>query len=537
MQIKISNLNYYYPNSNRKALDNINLNIDDGEFVLVVGYSGSGKSTLAKCITGAIPNFYGGKIGGQVFLDGEDVFKLNQKNRSSLVTMVFQDPEKQILMNKVYREIAFGLENIALDEGTIKKRIWESLEFCGITDLYYRDISTLSGGQKQKVAIASALSFMPKCIILDEPTSQLDPISADEVLNIVRKINRELMINVIVIEQRVSRWFDHIDRLVVMNDGKIEFSGKKEEAYLSNLNAIEDLIPSRLKLAKRIGIIEYPKDSRSIKSGLKNIEFKKITREEKKESNMLEVKDVKVKYESKTAVKGVSFNLKKGEVAALIGANGAGKSTLLKAIMGLLDYKGTIILEGEKIDRLKVKERAKYIGYLSQNPNDYITKDTVYEELLFTLNNFDIQDKSIIDEILKKLDLYKYKDKNPRDLSGGEKQRLALANTLILKPKLLLLDEPTRGIDVKIKSEISKIIRDLSRDGVSILLITHDMEFATDCADKFMLMFDGEIVDIGDSRVLEDCIFYTTEINKLTREFISGVFTFNQFLNALEGNR
>ncbi|GFR34731.1 ATP-binding cassette domain-containing protein [Thermobrachium celere] len=252
---------------------------------------------------------------------------------------------------------------------------------------------------------------------------------------------------------------------------------------------------------------------------------------------MLEVKDVKVKYESKTAVKGVSFNLKKGEVAALIGANGAGKSTLLKAIMGLLDYKGTIILEGEKIDRLKVKERAKYIGYLSQNPNDYITKDTVYEELLFTLNNFDIQDKSIIDEILKKLDLYKYKDKNPRDLSGGEKQRLALANTLILKPKLLLLDEPTRGIDVKIKSEISKIIRDLSRDGVSILLITHDMEFATDCADKFMLMFDGEIVDIGDSRVLEDCIFYTTEINKLTREFISGVFTFNQFLNALEGNR
>jgi energy-coupling factor transport system ATP-binding protein len=537
MQIKIQNLNYYYPNSNEKALDDINLEIKDGEFILVAGYSGSGKSTLAKCITGAVPNFYGGKIGGKVLLDDEEILKIDERRRASLITMVFQDPERQLLMNKVYREIAFGLENIALDEGTIKKRIWESLEFCGITDLYDRDISTLSGGQKQKVAIASALSFMPRCIILDEPTSQLDPVSADEILNIVKKINRELMINVIVIEQRVSRWFDSIDKLIVMKDGRIEFVGTKEEAYRINNSVVHQFFPSRIKVAKKIGIEQYPSDSRVIKSRLKDISLKSINKEENKGEDRLKVDNITVKYGSFTAVKNVGFSIKNGEIAALIGPNGAGKSTLLKSIIGLVDYRGNILLDGKTMNKLSIKDRALQIGYLSQNPNDYITKDTVYEELLFTLNNFNIKDKGIVDDILKKLDLYKHKDKNPRDLSGGEKQRLALANTLILRPKVLLLDEPTRGIDNNIKGEIAKILKGLADEGVSIILITHDIEFAADISDKFILMFNGEIAEMGDRKVLEDCIFYTTEINKLIREFKGGIFTYKQFIEALEGNK
>nr|WP_027309012.1 energy-coupling factor transporter ATPase [Caloramator sp. ALD01] len=537
MQIKIQNLNYYYPNSNEKALDNINLEIKDGEFILVAGYSGSGKSTLAKCITGAIPNFYGGKIGGKVLLDDEEILKIDERRRASLITMVFQDPERQLLMNKVYREIAFGLENIALDEGTIKKRIWESLEFCGITDLYDRDISTLSGGQKQKVAIASALSFMPRCIILDEPTSQLDPVSADEILNIVKKINRELMINVIVIEQRVSRWFDGIDKLIVMKDGRLEFVGTKEEAYRINNSEVNQFLPSRIKVAKKIGIEQYPSDSRVIKSRLKDISLKSINKGEKKGEDRLKVEGITVKYGSFTAVKNVGFSIKSGEIAALIGPNGAGKSTLLKSIIGLVDYRGNILLDGKTMNKLSVKDRAQQIGYLSQNPNDYITKDTVYEELLFTLNNFNIKDKGIVDDILKKLDLYKHKDKNPRDLSGGEKQRLALANTLILRPKVLLLDEPTRGIDNNIKGEIAKILKSLADEGVSIILITHDIEFAAEVCDKFILMFNGEIAEMGDRKILEDCIFYTTETNKLIREFKEGIFTYKQFIEALEGNK
>lgn len=537
MQIKIQNLNYYYPNSNEKALDNINLEIKDGEFVLVAGYSGSGKSTLAKCITGAIPNFYGGKIGGKILLDDEEILKIDDRRRAGLITMVFQDPERQLLMNKVYREIAFGLENIALDEGTIKKRIWESLEFCGITDLYDRDISTLSGGQKQKVAIASALSFMPKCIILDEPTSQLDPVSADEVLNIVKKINRELMINVIVIEQRVSRWFDSIDKFIVMKDGSLEFIGTKEEAYKTSNDIVNQFLSSRLKVAKKIGVSDYPLDSRVIKNALKNVGFRSIYKKENRGEERLKIKDITIKYGSFTAVKNANFSIKSGEIAALIGPNGAGKSTLLKSIIGLIDYKGSVILDGKEMNKLNVKDRAQQIGYLSQNPNDYITKDTVYDELLFTLNNFNIKDKGIADDILKKLDLYKYKDKNPRDLSGGEKQRLALANTLILRPKVLLLDEPTRGIDVNIKGEIAGILKSLANEGRSILLITHDIEFAADVCDKFILMFNGEIAEMGDNKVLEDCIFYTTEINKLTREYSSGIFTYKQFIEALEGSK
>jgi energy-coupling factor transport system ATP-binding protein len=537
MQIKIQNLNYYYPNSNEKALENINLEIKDGEFILVAGYSGSGKSTLAKCITGAIPNFYGGKIGGKVILDGEEILKIDERRRASLITMVFQDPERQLLMNKVYREIAFGLENIALDEGTIKKRIWESLEFCGITGLYDRDISTLSGGQKQKVAIASALSFMPRCIILDEPTSQLDPVSADEILNIVKKINRELMINVIVIEQRVSRWFNSIDKLIVMKDGRFEFVGTKEEAYMINSDVVNQFLPSRIKVAKKIGVKEYPSDSRVIKNRLKEVSLKSTDKKENRREERLKVKDLIVKYGGFAAVKNVGFSINGGEITSIIGPNGAGKSTLLKSIVGLVDYSGNVFLDGKSINKLSVKERAQKIGYLSQNPNDYITKDTVYDELLFTLSNFNIKDKGIVDDILKKLDLYKNRDKNPRDLSGGEKQRLALANTLILRPKVLLLDEPTRGIDNNIKGEIAKILKGLADEGVSIILITHDIEFAADISDKFILMFNGEIAEMGDRKILEDCIFYTTEINKLIREFKEGIFTYKQFIEALEGNK
>lgn len=536
MLIDIRDINYYYPNSNKKALENINIKFDDGDFVLITGHSGSSKSTLVKTITGAVPNFYGGKISGHIYIDGEDILNINESRKTALISMVFQDPERQLLMNKVYREIAFGLENLALDESTIKKRIWESLEFCGITELYDRDIQTLSGGQKQKVAIASALSFMPKCIILDEPTSQLDPVSADEILNIAKKINKELMINVIVVEQRVSRWFDHVDKVVVMKDGKIRFSGTREEMFLQDDKEILDYLPSRIKVAKRLGMECYPRDNREIKKLIDSKNLKNITKKIIDNEKLLQVKNLIVKYENFLAVKDVSFDINKGEITALLGSNGAGKSTILKSIIGLLNYKGSITLDGEKIDKQKIKDRAKYIGYLSQNPNDYITKETVYDELKFTLDNFRITDYCIIDDMLKRLDIYKLKDKNPRDLSGGEKQRLALANALILRPKLLLLDEPTRGIDSKIKEEIKGILKDLANQGISILLITHDIEFASDIADKFMIMFDGEIVDVGDSKVLEDCIYYTTEINKLTRQKQSGIFTYKHFENALEGN-
>ncbi len=229
--IEIENLSYSYPLEGKKSLNNINLGLGRGEVLLVIGKSGSGKSTLAKSITGAVPHFYGGTISGGIIIDGVPLEEMNHSERAKTVTMVFQDPEKQLMMNKVHREIAFGLENIGVSESTIKRRVWEVMEFIGITDLAERDITTLSGGQKQKVAIASAVAYLPKCIIFDEPSSQLDVSAAESIVNLIRKINEELGITIIIIEQRVNKWFDIADKIAYMNEGKVNFYNSRHDFY------------------------------------------------------------------------------------------------------------------------------------------------------------------------------------------------------------------------------------------------------------------------------------------------------------------
>ncbi|SHJ40249.1 energy-coupling factor transport system ATP-binding protein [Clostridium cavendishii DSM 21758] len=518
--IKINNLNYKYPDKQESSVKDINLSLDKEEILLVLGKSGSGKSTLCKALTGAVPYFYGGEISGEVKLYGENIENMPHTVRASNISMVFQDPEKQLLMNKVHREVAFGLSNIGVESKEIRRRVWETLEFIGITHLAFRDIKTLSGGEKQKVALASALAYMPRCIVMDEPTSQLDPVASEDIINLVKKINEDLGITFIVVEQRVDKWFSLADKICYMEDGKIDFLGTKDDFYKKAKNERELFLPDYLRLQKLCKIQDY---SLSIK------QIRKLFREKSKEflqtkksietklgETVIEIKNLSSDYEGLSVLKDINFILKKSSILGVMGENGAGKSTLMKCIMNLKDYKGNIKILGKDNKKVSLKDLSKYVAYVSQNPNDYISKDTVYEELKFTLANHGIQDEKYIEDILKNLDIYNIKDQNPKDLSGGQRQRVAIATMLVLKPKVIILDEPTRGLDNKLKEDLGELLLKLKKQGSSIIVITHDMNFNYTYCDELMLLLNGEIVASGTKdEIIKNSIFYSTNINKI----------------------
>lgn len=558
--IEIKELTYHYPKEIKPVIKDINLQLNKGEILFIVGESGSGKSTLAKCISGAVPNFYGGTIQGSVSIDGEDIIEMKHNKRATEVTMVFQDPESQLIMNKVHREIAFGLENVGVESSEIKRRIWEAMQFSNILDIANREINTLSGGQKQRVAITSAIAYLPNCIILDEPTSQLDPASAEDVIALIKKINEELGITIIIIEQRIDRWFDIADKVLVLSRGEIAFSGNKQELYNEKKEELLDFLPGYLKISKALNILNMPYSLREARRTIEAFKYEyetnMVTEDLSGRQEIIKIDNLCCKYEDNLVIKGLSTRVRQGEFISIMGANGAGKSTFLKSLMGLISYSGSIKVlkdsfvddnikkptknligsfsgEHSEIRKLRIKDISRIIGYVSQNPNDYISKETVYSELKFTLDNYNIKDYGVIEETLKALDLYKLKDKNPRDLSGGEVQRVAIASILVLRPKVLLLDEPTRGLDLKVKRMLGEILLELNKNGTTVILVTHDVEFASEFCSRFLLMFNGEIVGDGNrEEVLGRGIYYATNINKIFRNINSNIFTLKDFLSS-----
>lgn len=556
--LEIKDLTYYYPKEQKPVLQNINLQIDKGKILFIVGESGSGKSTLAKCISGAVPNFYGGTIQGSVNIDGQGIIEMEHNKRAREVTMVFQDPESQLIMNKVHREIAFGLENVGVENSEIKRRIWEAMEFSNILHIANREINTLSGGQKQRVAITSAMVYLPNCIILDEPTSQLDPASAEDVISLIKKINEELGITIIIIEQRIQKCFDIADEILVLSKGEIAFFGNKQELYNEKNVALQNFLPNYLKISKALDIVNMPCGLREIRRSIEasTYEYKTplLERYSPSKEEIIKIENLCCKYEDTIAIKDLSLSIKQGEFISIVGANGGGKSTFLKALMGLINYSGNIKViknfflyeedskkhfknpmvdfsgEYKETKKLKIKDIARIIGYVSQNPNDYISKETVYQELKFTLDNYNIKDNGVIEETLRALDIYKLMDVNPRDLSGGEIQRVAIASILVLKPRILLLDEPTRGLDAKVKAMLGEILLELNKKGTTVILVTHDVEFAAEFCSRFLLMFNGEVVGDGNrEEVLGSGIYYTTTINKIFRSKNKSIFTLKDF--------
>ena len=529
--IEFKDFSFYYPNCKIPSLDKINVIIEEGEFLVITGPSGGGKSTFLRSINGLIPNFYGGKISGEVLVKGKNVSKTPTNQMSEIVGMVFQDPENQLVSNQVEREIAFGMENLCFSKEIMKKRIEESLDAVNISRLRDKTIQELSGGEKQKVAIASALATHPEVLLLDEPTSELDPGSAESVLNVIEKINDELGLTIILVEHRLERVIHHVDRMLMIDSGKILYDGSPRKLKSNNVKDWKVGMPPVTRLAlnfeKEMVNNGMPLTVKEARLSLKEVlttPKNKITWEKKESSKRVTLSMDKVFFSydgEKDVLKDISFNVFEGDMIALMGKNASGKTTLVKLMNGLIKpRKGKILLFGKKISDYSLEELIQKVGIVFQDPNLHLFNDTVQKEVEFVLRNLKVDENLIkkkTEEILKYFKIYQYKDSYPHDLSGGERQRVALASVLVSDPEILILDEPTRGMDYYLKRELISYLREKAK---TVIMITHDIETAAEFSDRVILLSEGNIISDGGKRdVLSKALLFSPQINRLIQPY------------------
>lgn len=536
--IRVENLTFYYNGAEKPALKNINLNIGDGEFVLVTGPSGGGKSSLCRCFNGLIPHFYGGKIAGRIEVQGLDVLTHETKELAARVGMIFQDPENQLVTTEVEREIAFGLENLAFSRMLIARRIEESLDTLGISHLRHRHVYELSGGEKQKIAIASVLALHPEILILDEPTSELDPRSAEDVLSLVQRLNDELGITIVLIEHRLDRVLHYVDRLIVLDGGKIIADGKTRDVLDNHYLEITTAgigVPPIIKLAHELrnagvninGLPLTVKEGREILARILPKNPRPLPPRENTDSGkpVIEVRKLWYAYPGcPAALKNVDLSINEGDFIAVMGKNSSGKTTLVKHFNGLLKpVKGSVSVGGIDTRKTTTAELAKKVGFVFQNPDDHLFADTVEDEIGFTLKNAGLDGAKIkerINELLTEFGLDRHRKLYPRYLSGGEKQRVALASVLAARPKILIADEPTRGMEYQLKVELMKFLKRYTGEGNTVILVTHDVETVAEYADKVVLMSEGEIIACGSRRdILAGALLFSPQINRLVQSF------------------
>lgn len=546
--IKIKDLNFSYDESNKKSLDNINLNIKEGEFVLLIGESGCGKSTLLKQLKNELAPF--GEFSGEILYDGIPLRSLDQRKSASEIGFVMQNPDYQIVTDKVWHELAFGLESLGLDSETIRRRVSEMASFFGIQTWFRKDVSELSGGQKQLLNLAAIMAMQPRLLILDEPTSQLDPIAAAEFLETIYKINRELGITVVLTEHRIEDVFSAADKVVLMEEGRIVGveSPRKIGKIISdkeNKHPMFYSLPTPTRIFEEcdgsgsapITIKEGREWARENFQALSDV-LKEVSLDESKEVKtytkediVIELKDIWFRYDRNTPdiLKGVDLKVYKNELLCILGGNGTGKSTTLGVIAGNNKaYRGEVYINNKKVSKYKLKELFnKNLGVLPQDPQSLFVKSTLLDDLKEVFDGMDVKKEereNKIKEVSKTLKIEELLNSHPYDLSGGEQQKAALAKVLLLDPKIIILDEPTKGIDGSFKRELGKIFEELKKSGVTILMVTHDIEFAAENADRCAMFFDGGITSKGTPREFF-CgnSFYTTAANKMTRGILNNI--------------
>ena len=511
--ITFDHVTYTYPGATQPALHDLNLQLSPGEFVLLVGASGAGKSTLLRCINGLAPHFSGGTLSGNLRVNQLDPVLATPQVMSRHVGFVFQDPEAQFVMDRVEDEIAFALENAALPPQEMRMRVEETLDLLDLTPLRDRPLETLSGGERQRVAIAAALALRPQILILDEPTSQLDPQSAEDVLNALVRLNSDLGLTILLAEHRLERVLPFVDRILYLPANGAALLVGEARAVLQQI----EWGPPLVMLGKALGWEPLPL---TIKEGLRFSRRFPVSSEQLSVSSeqsvkvsrsgapsaepLIRVRQLEAGYARQAILKGVNFDLWPGEIVALLGRNGAGKTTLLKSLVGLVrPQRGSIQVAGRELAKQSVAEICRTVGYLPQDPNALLFAETVREEMLITLRNHGLAAKPnrplpvTPDDLLARLQLSDKATAYPRDLSVGERQRVALAAIMITKPVALLLDEPTRGLDYGAKAQLAKLLQEWRNAGMAILLVTHDVELAALLADRVVLMSQGEIIAEG----------------------------------------
>lgn len=532
---KIENLSFTYPNRINKAIDSINLTINNGEFITLCGKSGCGKTTLLRMLKSILAPI--GNMEGNIFFNNKLLKEYDLKDQACNIGFVMQNPDNQIVTDKVWHELAFGLESLGYSTPEIRTRVSEMASFFGIQNWFNKSITELSGGQKQILNLASIMVMQPTALILDEPTSQLDPIAAQEFLNIIKKINQEIGTTIILTEHRLEETFCLSNRVIVMEEGKIIADDAPQNIgeYLKNTqNDMYMALPSIMRI---YGAVEgntknWPITICEAKNWLENYSKsnilapeKNLESKEKKYSDevAVEVKDVWFRHEKELpdVIKGLNLKIKKGEMFTILGGNGTGKSTALSLISGVnAPYRGKVYINGEIISKC-TNLYDNILGVLPQNPQSLFVKKTVYLDLLEMLSEKKLSKKEREEKIKKISVLCKIEDLldyHPYDLSGGEQQRVALAKVLLKNPQILLLDEPTKGMDAYFKKDFGKILKDLQIENVTIIMVSHDIEFCAEYADECAMLFDGAITSIGTPReFFANKSFYTTAVNRMAR--------------------
>ena len=597
--IQIRDLTFAYAAGDEPVLSDINIDIGSGEFVIIMGSSGSGKTTLLKMLKrNMIP---AGRYSGRVYIYGKEADKLTDRENAAGIGYVSQDPDNQIVTDKVWHELAFGLENLGMDNVTIRKKVAEMSEYFGITGWYDREVSKLSGGQKQILNLASVMVMQPGILLLDEPTANLDPLAAIRFLDVVKRINQELGVTVVMVEHNLEHIYADADRIIAIDKGRVAANSSPKKAAADIITAgsflieglpvasrlysgynkkngnsvvsynnvnidsnnknnhiLSDEIPLTVKEGRRWYVNYkkvYGKDITKDKDKINNFAGKSIINDKVIKKDVLEdnitgnknkkrigfikknnlenkssrkntdnientvcqLKNVSYSYNKKLPyiIDGVDVSFKEGKITAILGGNGAGKSTMLKLIAGIIEpVRGKIISN-------------KRIIMLPQDPKAVFTEVSVEEELAEVLmdkgngiyNNMPMEDKrEIVEQIIEEFGLNDIRKNNPYDISGGQQEKLAIAKVLLLKPEVLLLDEPTNGLDPYFKKTLGKLLKKINAGGVTIIIVSHDLEFVDSFCDDVIMLFDRKVAAQDSThKFLSDNMFYTTNYYRIIK--------------------
>lgn len=532
-KIRIEQLNFTYPLSENRALTDISCTINKSEFVVVCGKSGCGKSTLLRHLKKQMMPY--GKRSGGVFIDGVEIEDIEERRGVVQVGFIQQNPEAQIVTDKVWHELAFGLENLGLANHVIKRRVAEMANYFGIQTWFRKDVNELSGGQKQLLNLASVMVMQPEVLVLDEPTSQLDPIATSDFLNTLHKINKELGTTIVISEHRLEEIIPVADKVMVMDQSRIVVYDKPEhigeklyDEDQAKRHPMFDGMPTVIRIFQSLNDIEGSpltiRDGRLLLEeklqNVRQVNPAPESVEEQKKEMAFSLKDLWFKYdkESPFVLRGAALTVEKGQWHCMLGGNGAGKSTVLKALCGAI-----------KIQRGKIKVAdACKLAMVPQNPQALFTEITAEEELFEgTLSTLTEEEKvAEVEEMLTVMEIEHLRTSNPYDLSGGEQQRLAIGKVLLTKPDILLLDEPTKGLDPFFKKTLAGIFSALQKRGITIFMVSHDIEFCAEYGQICSMFFDGEIVSADRARpFFAGNSFYTTAANKLLRNWNPQIVT------------